>query len=176
MATPARVSNEPGLGEVLVTAEDLQRRVAELGREITADYAGRPLLLVGVLKLKTFGTMLLSIVLYATQWGAPFAIGFVLLIFVHEMGHVVVLRHEGIPAGAPVFIPFLGAFIAMKFPPEMEGDPGLVYLELLTGGHYFEKPEEIAEYQRALTRLHSLAASPEASRGIIERRLKEVKG
>jgi hypothetical protein len=68
-----------------------------------------------------------------------------------------------------------GAFIVMKFPPEMEGDPGLVYLELLTGGHYLEKPEEVAEYQRALTRLHALAASPEASRGIIERRLKEVK-
>jgi len=68
-----------------------------------------------------------------------------------------------------------GAFIAMNFPPEMEGDPGLVYLELLTGGHYLEKPEEVAEYQRALTRLHALAASPETSRGIIERRLKEVK-
>ncbi len=80
-------------------------------------------LLVGVLKLKTLGTMLLSIVLYATQWGAPFAIGFVLLIFVHEMGHVVVLRHEGIPAGAPVFIPFLGAFIAMK------GRPRDAYVE-----------------------------------------------
>jgi transcriptional regulator with XRE-family HTH domain len=68
-----------------------------------------------------------------------------------------------------------GSFIMMKFPPDMEGDPGLVYLELLTGGHYFEKADEIAEYQRALTRLHSLAASPEGSRGIIERRLKEVK-
>jgi transcriptional regulator with XRE-family HTH domain len=68
-----------------------------------------------------------------------------------------------------------GTFIVMKFPPEMEDDPGLVYLELLTGGHYFEKPEEIAEYQRALTRLHALAASPEASRETIERRLKEVK-
>jgi transcriptional regulator with XRE-family HTH domain len=68
-----------------------------------------------------------------------------------------------------------GTFIVLKFPLEMEGDPGLVYLELLTGGHYFEKPEEIAEYQRALTRLHALAASPDGSRGIIERRLKEVK-
>lgn len=67
-----------------------------------------------------------------------------------------------------------GTFIVMKFPPEME-DPGLVYLELLTGGHYFEEPVDVAEYQRALTRLHSLAASPEGSRGIIERRLKEVK-
>ena len=57
MATTAGVPNEPGLGEVLVTAEDLQRRVAELGREISADYGaegGRPLLLVGVLKGAVF--------------------------------------------------------------------------------------------------------------------------
>ena len=57
MASTARASNEPGLGEVLVTAEDLQRRVAELGREISADYGedpGRPLLLVGVLKGAVF--------------------------------------------------------------------------------------------------------------------------
>ena len=56
MASIARASNEPGLGEVLVTADDLQRRVAELGREISADYAEgeRPLLLVGVLKGAVF--------------------------------------------------------------------------------------------------------------------------
>ncbi len=54
MATPARVSSEPGLGEVLVTAEELQRRVAELGEQISRDYAGRSLLLVGVLKGAVF--------------------------------------------------------------------------------------------------------------------------
>jgi hypoxanthine phosphoribosyltransferase len=54
VAIPARASNEPGLGEVLVSAEDLQRRVEELGAEITRDYAGRPLLLVGVLKGAVF--------------------------------------------------------------------------------------------------------------------------
>ena len=52
MATPARV--EPGVGEVLVTAEELQRRVAELGAQISRDYAGAPLLLVGVLKGAVF--------------------------------------------------------------------------------------------------------------------------
>lgn len=70
--------------------------------------------LAGVLKLKTLATMVLSIALYATEWGLPFAIGLVLLIFVHELGHWIVLHREGIPAGAPVFIPFLGAFIAMR--------------------------------------------------------------
>jgi hypoxanthine phosphoribosyltransferase len=54
VATPARVSSEPGLGEVLVTAEDLERRVLELGKEISRDYAARPLLLIGVLKGAVF--------------------------------------------------------------------------------------------------------------------------
>ncbi|MHB8243303.1 MAG: hypoxanthine phosphoribosyltransferase [Solirubrobacteraceae bacterium] len=54
MATPARFSSEPGLGEVLVSADDLQRRVVELGEQISRDYADRPLLLVGVLKGAVF--------------------------------------------------------------------------------------------------------------------------
>src|ERR1700747_3674702 len=45
---------EPELGEVLVNADELQRRVAELGEEITRDYAGRAPLLVGVLKGAVF--------------------------------------------------------------------------------------------------------------------------
>ena len=54
MATHARASREPELGEVLVSAEDLQRRVRELGEQISSDYAGRSLLLVGVLKGAVF--------------------------------------------------------------------------------------------------------------------------
>jgi hypoxanthine phosphoribosyltransferase len=54
VATPARVAAEPAVGEVLVAADDLQRRVVELGAEISADYAGRTLLLVGVLKGAVF--------------------------------------------------------------------------------------------------------------------------
>lgn len=71
-------------------------------------------LLASVFKFKTLATMLLSMGLYATQWGWRFALGFVLLIFVHELGHAIVLRYHGIPAGAPVFIPFVGAFITMR--------------------------------------------------------------
>ena len=67
-----------------------------------------------VLKFKTLATMALSVGVYATQWGWSFAAGFVVLIFIHELGHAIVLRREGIPAGAPVFIPFVGAFIAMQ--------------------------------------------------------------
>jgi transcriptional regulator with XRE-family HTH domain len=67
-----------------------------------------------------------------------------------------------------------GNFVAMTFPPDMEGDPGLVLLESLTGGIYLEKPDDIAEYQRASAILRSLAADRETSRAIIERAMKEV--
>src|SRR5688500_17371901 len=68
-------------------------------------------------KLKIFTTsasMLVSIAAYAWIWGWSFAVGFVLLLLVHEMGHVLQLRREGIKASAPMFIPFLGAAVAMK--------------------------------------------------------------
>ena len=54
MASPARAVLEPAVGEVLVSADELQRRVAELGEEISRDYTGRSLLLVGVLKGAVF--------------------------------------------------------------------------------------------------------------------------
>ena len=50
-------------------------------------------------------------------WGAWFAVGFVLLIFVHECGHLLVARRLGLKVGAPVFIPFMGAIIALKDAP-----------------------------------------------------------
>jgi Zn-dependent protease len=64
--------------------------------------------------LSTSATMLVSVAAYSLIWGWKFALGFVLLLFVHEMGHVIQLRREGIPASAPMFIPFLGAFVAAK--------------------------------------------------------------
>lgn len=67
-----------------------------------------------VTKLSTLVTMFVAIWVYAQLWGASFAIGFVLLIYIHEMGHAVVMNRLGIKAGAPIFIPFVGAIIAMK--------------------------------------------------------------
>jgi Zn-dependent protease len=73
------------------------------------------LLLLPKLKiLTTSGSMLVSVAAYSLIWGWKFALGFVLLIFVHEMGHVVQLRREGIQASAPVFIPFFGAAVWAK--------------------------------------------------------------
>jgi Zn-dependent protease len=74
-------------------------------------------LLLALPKAKIFttsGSMLVSIGAYALIWGWRFAVGFVLLLLVHEMGHVLQLRREGIKASAPMFIPFLGALVAMK--------------------------------------------------------------
>src|ERR671915_185065 len=73
--------------------------------------------LLALPKLKLFTTsasMLVSIGAYALIWGWKFAVGFVLLLLVHELGHVIQLRREGIQASAPMFIPFLGALVAMK--------------------------------------------------------------
>src|SRR5439155_238894 len=67
--------------------------------------------------LKTGGTMLLTIWVYALTWGWWFAVGFVVLIFVHECGHLLAARRLGLKVGAPVFIPFMGAFIALKEAP-----------------------------------------------------------
>jgi len=73
-----------------------------------------------LLKLKVFtvaGSMVVSLAAYAWLWGWSFGLGFVLLLFVHECGHAITLRAMGVRASAPVFIPFLGAFIRMKESP-----------------------------------------------------------
>jgi Zn-dependent protease len=73
------------------------------------------LLLLPKLKLlTTAGTALVSVAAYSLWFGWTFAVGFVLLLFVHEMGHVIQLRREGIRASAPMFIPFLGAAIVSR--------------------------------------------------------------
>ena len=73
--------------------------------------------------LLTGGTMLVSIVVYAFSFGWPYAVGFVLLILVHELGHYIAARQHGLDVGAPVFIPFVGAWISLKetrLEPEVE--------------------------------------------------------
>jgi Zn-dependent protease len=69
------------------------------------------LLLPKLKLLTTAGSMVVSVAAYSLIWGWRFAVGFVLLLLVHEMGHWIQLRREGIKASAPMFIPFLGALI-----------------------------------------------------------------
>jgi Zn-dependent protease len=72
------------------------------------------LLLPNLKLLASFGSMAVSIAAYSLLFGLPFAVGFVALLLLHELGHVFQLRREGIKASAPIFIPFLGAVIASK--------------------------------------------------------------
>jgi Zn-dependent protease len=60
------------------------------------------------------GSMLLSLAIYATIWGWRYAAGFIALLFAHEMGHYVAARQRGLNVGAPAFIPFMGAWIALE--------------------------------------------------------------
>ncbi len=114
-----------------------------------------PLLKFLPLLLKSGGTMLLMIWVYTQFWGWRFALGFVLLLFVHESGHLLVAKKFGLKVGAPVFIPFMGAFIALKDAPRnawieacvgiggpMLGSFGALLCNLL--GEIFEAPLFIA--------------------------------
>jgi len=72
---------------------------------------------LAIFKFKIFttaGTMLVSIGAYALLWGWWFAVGFVLLILVHELGHALEAKRQGLDVSAPIFIPFLGAAILLK--------------------------------------------------------------
>ena len=135
-------SNEPGPREASEPDTLPQPRLEGLGQrgyepvrpssglrkllgKVVAPFVALGLLLVKfgglLLKLKVLTTgasMLVSVAAYAWIWGLPFAVGFVLLIFVHELGHVLELRRQGVPASAPLFIPFLGALIGMKELPD----------------------------------------------------------
>jgi len=72
------------------------------------------LLLLGLTKASTFFSMLLSAGVYWSIWGWKFAVGVVLSIYVHEMGHVQALQRYGIKATAPMFIPGVGAVVRLK--------------------------------------------------------------
>jgi Zn-dependent protease len=95
--------------------------IAALGALLAKLGSSLKFLLVLLPKGKLFltaGSMLVSVAAYAALWGWQFGAGFVLLLLVHETGHAIQLRREGMKATAPVFIPFLGAYIGMKEMPK----------------------------------------------------------
>lgn len=59
----------------------------------------------------TLGSMSLSVFAYSFRTSFWFALGFVILLFFHEMGHVLAFRKKGIKVSAPIFIPMLGAAV-----------------------------------------------------------------
>jgi Zn-dependent protease len=86
------------------------------------------LLLLGLTKLSTFASMLAFFAVYWSLYGWRFALGFVMSIYIHEMGHVMALRRYNIAASAPMFIPFFGAFVRMKQYPGNVGEDARVGL------------------------------------------------
>ncbi len=103
-------SGSKGIGSVLVG----------VGLLILAKLKGVLILLkalpMGKLLLTT-GSMFAMVALEATRGGLKFALGFVILILIHELGHGYEMKRHGIAAGWPIFIPFFGAMIAMKQTP-----------------------------------------------------------
>ena len=69
---------------------------------------------VVLLKFKFLFSMFVSLAFYVWLGGWWFGVGLVALLFVHEMGHVIEAKRQGLPVSAPVFIPFMGAMITMK--------------------------------------------------------------
>jgi Zn-dependent protease len=132
---PSSVPSAPAAGPVenpfgepprqRAPAQGLRKRIGSAFAAIAALIAkffaaikGALLFLPKLKLLTTAGTAVVSIAAYSLFFGWPLAAGFVVLLFVHEMGHVLQLRREGIKASAPMFIPFLGAVVAMKEMPD----------------------------------------------------------
>jgi Zn-dependent protease len=115
---PAPSTAPEGLGPAQERRPGRLGRLAPIAAAILAFFSKIKVVLLALTKVKflaTAGTMVVSIVAYASIWGWKFGVGFVLLLLVHEYGHVIQLRREGVKdASAPVFIPFLGAVVWAK--------------------------------------------------------------
>jgi Zn-dependent protease len=123
LPTPVRAPDLPPLEPIPVVEPPprkqswIRRRLSALGAAIVALLTKLKTILLLLPKLKLLastGTIAVSLAAYALLWGWPFAAGFIALLFIHEMGHVIALRREGLKASAPMFIPFLGAVIAAR--------------------------------------------------------------
>jgi Peptidase family M50 len=145
-----------------------------------------PLVAVGALLLK-FGAVLfkakflfsifVSAAVYVWIGGWWFGIGLVVLLFVHEMGHVLEAKRQGLPVSAPFFIPFLGAAIQMKRMPQsawheaLNGIAGPILGSLGAavvwgiGAYYDSRPLIALAFLGFLINLFNLVPVPPARRG-----------
>lgn len=79
-------------------------------------------------KFASLGSMLVSVGAYSTVYGIPYAAGMVGLILVHESGHALTMRHLGVPFSPMIFVPFMGAAVAMKRPAKDAYEEALIAL------------------------------------------------
>jgi Zn-dependent protease len=102
-----------------------KKGIAGIGTGLAA-FIAAALKLPWLLALLKFGWLglsaFISIAIYSMIFGWYFAVGLVLLLFIHEMGHALVMRLKGIPIGAMVFVPFLGAAVTMRQMPRSAQD------------------------------------------------------
>ena len=103
-------------------------KLGPIGTFLLITFSKFKLLLLGLTKLSTFVSMLAFFAVYWSLFGWRFALGFVMSIYIHEMGHVMALRKYNIAASAPMFIPFFGAFVRMKQYPGNVGEDARVGL------------------------------------------------
>ncbi len=94
---------------------------AAVGRKDAAGCASGAAILALLSKVAVVGKVALpflsavaSLAAYAWLFGWQFGLGILALLFAHEMGHYVIIRAKGLPASWPVFIPLLGAYVAMR--------------------------------------------------------------
>ena len=114
----------------------IREKLGAVGAGLVALIAKFKVILALLPKIKilaTAGSALVSVAAYSLLWGWQFAVGFVVLIFIHEMGHVVALRRHGIKASAPMFVPFMGAVIWAR----SLGDDALTEARVGLAGPYF---------------------------------------
>jgi len=91
-----------------------KRGAGAIGTAIAFALTKAKFLLLGLSKMSTLLSMFAFFGLYWAAFGWPFALGVVFSIYIHEMGHVSELRRLGIKAGAPLFIPGVGAVVMLK--------------------------------------------------------------
>jgi Zn-dependent protease len=119
----AELARNAGAGQAKPPQHPLRRLVGGIGAGILVVLSKAKLLLLGLTKLSTLLSMLAFLGVYWSLWGWQFALGFVICIYIHEMGHVSALRHYGIAASAPMFIPGIGALVRLKqYPPDPRAD------------------------------------------------------
>lgn len=100
--------------------QTFRQRVKQLFAPVLVAFAAGWKWILIILKLgplKVGLSMLISLFFYSMAFGWKFAAGFILLLFIHEMGHLIAARMVGLNVGLPVFIPFMGAVIALKEAP-----------------------------------------------------------